>query len=119
MIVICHQSPRALGRGNGRTARVRLWMVILAHQSPRNFRCVSVRAATMQRLRSVARHLPATRTTSSSTSSLTLNDFLTTAAHQWREIHNATRRTTMPYSLAEAAAATGMNKTSILRAIKS
>jgi hypothetical protein len=37
----------------------------------------------------------------------------------WREIHNATRRTTMPYSLAEAAAATGMNKTSILRAIKS
>jgi hypothetical protein len=35
------------------------------------------------------------------------------------QIHNATIRTAMPYSLAEAAAATGMNKTSILRAIKS
>jgi len=32
---------------------------------------------------------------------------------------DATRRTTMPYTLAAAAAATGLNKTTVLRAIKS
>jgi excisionase family DNA binding protein len=37
----------------------------------------------------------------------------------WRLDINAVRRSTMPYTLAEAAKATGTNKTTVLRAIKS
>ena len=46
-----------------------------------------------------------------------LNGLLTTARASWRRPSNATIRT-MPYSIAGAAAAAGLNKTTVLRAIK-
>lgn len=47
-----------------------------------------------------------------------VDPFLTIVSAAWRNPINATGRNAMPYTLAEAAKATGTNKTTILRAIR-